>query len=136
MARCIFCMTKTGPFSTREHVLPESLGGGDWAVLPDGLLCDSCQNKFGSEIEQQALGDYPFSFLRTFLGIPTKKGKAPWFESWEGIIRAFVRSSMKPGSLPSQVKRQGNGGISKGKEWIWCHAVALKESRLTNGLIM
>jgi hypothetical protein len=95
MARCIFCMTKKGPFSTREHVLPESLGGGEWAVLPNGLLCDSCQNKFGSEIEQQALGDYPFSLLRTFLGIPTKKGKAPWFKSWEGIIRA----SLLPGTV-------------------------------------
>lgn len=95
MARCIFCMTKKGPFSTREHVLPESLGGGEWAVLPNGLLCDSCQNKFGSEIEQQALGDYPFSLLRTFLGIPTKKGKAPWFESWEGIIHA----SLLPGTV-------------------------------------
>jgi hypothetical protein len=86
MARCIFCMTEGGPFSTREHILPESLGGGEWAILPDGLLCDACQNKLGSKIEQQALGDYPFSFLRAFLGIPTKKGRAPWFESWEGMI--------------------------------------------------
>jgi hypothetical protein len=85
---CIFCRTETGPFTTREHVLPESLGGGEWAVLPDGIFCDTCQNRFGSEIEQQALGDYPFSVFRTFLGIPTKKGKAPWFKSWEGVIRA------------------------------------------------
>ena len=95
MARCVFCRTTSGPFSTREHVLPESLGGGNSAVLPDGLFCDSCQNKFGSEIEQQALGDYPFSFFRVFLGIPTKKGKPPWFESWEGIIRA----SLQPGTI-------------------------------------
>ena len=95
MARCVFCRTTSGPFSTREHVLPESLGGGNWAVLPDGLFCDSCQNKFGSEIEQQALGDYPFSFFRVFQGIPTKKGKPPWLESWEGIVRA----SLQPGTI-------------------------------------
>jgi hypothetical protein len=95
MARCAFCKSTSGPFTTREHVLPESLGGGDWAVLPEGLFCDSCQNRFGSEIEQQALGDYPFCFLRVFLGIPTKKGKAPWFKSWEGTIRA----SLRPGTL-------------------------------------
>jgi hypothetical protein len=95
MARCIFCKSTSGPFSTREHVLPESLGGGDWAVLPDGLFCDSCQNRFGSEIEQQALGDYPFSFFRVFTGIPTKKGKPPWFKCWEGIIRA----SIQPGTF-------------------------------------
>jgi hypothetical protein len=91
MARCVFCNTTSGLFSTREHVLPEALGGGDWAILPDGLFCDSCQNKFGSEIEQQALGDYPFSFFRVFLAIPTKKRKSPWFDSSEGIIRASLR---------------------------------------------
>jgi hypothetical protein len=93
MARCIFCKDSAGRFGTREHILPESLGGGDWSVLPGGLYCDACQNRFGSEIEQQALGDYPFSFLRVFLGIPTKKDKGPWFKSWEGQVRA----SLHPG---------------------------------------
>ena len=91
MPSCIFCKSETAKFTTREHILPESLGGGDWAVLPDGLYCDECQNRFGSEIEQQALGDYPFSFLRVFLGIPTKKRTAPWFTSWEGTIRASLQ---------------------------------------------
>lgn len=95
MKKCIFCKSETGTFSTREHILPESLGGGDWAILPDGLLCDECQNRFGSSIEQQALADYPFSFFRVFLSIPTKKGKAPWFNSWEGTIKA----SLQPGSI-------------------------------------
>jgi hypothetical protein len=95
MGRCIFCCDTKGEFTTREHILPESLGGGDWAVLPDGLFCNACQNRFGSEIEQQALGDYPFSFFRVFLGIPTKKGKAPWFNSWEGTIRA----ALQPGTF-------------------------------------
>jgi hypothetical protein len=90
MPKCIFCKSDAGGFSTREHILPESLGGGYWALLPDGLFCDGCQNRFGSEIEQQALADYPFSFLRVFLGIPTKKRKAPWFESWEGKVRAAL----------------------------------------------
>lgn len=95
MPRCVFCRSDSAQFTTREHILPESLGGGDWAVLPKGLLCDECQNQFGSEIEQQALGDYPFSFFRVFLGIPTKKSKAPWFKNWEGTIRA----SLQPGTL-------------------------------------
>lgn len=95
MARCIFCTSSSAQFTTREHILPEALGGGDWAILADGLYCDDCQNRFGSEIEQQALDDYPFSFFRVFLGIPTKKRKAPWFKSWEGIIRA----SLRPGAF-------------------------------------
>ncbi len=95
MKRCIFCRQTNNPFTTVEHILPESIGGGDWATLPEGLFCDVCQNRFGSEIEQQAIGDYPFSFFRTFLGIPTKKGKAPWFNSWEGVVRA----SLSPGTF-------------------------------------
>src|ERR1051325_796792 len=88
MLRCIFCKSETNDFTTREHILPESLGGGDWALLNDGLLCNVCQNRFGSDVEQKALGDYPFSFFRVFLGVPTKKHKAPWFDCWEGELRA------------------------------------------------
>ncbi len=84
--QCIFCKSTIGPFNTREHILPESLGGADWAILPEGLFCDQCQNRFGSSIEQQALADYPFSLFRVLLGIPTKKGKSPWLKSWEGRI--------------------------------------------------
>jgi hypothetical protein len=95
MPQCIFCKSETGPFTTREHILPESMGGRDWALLHEGLFCDRCQNRFGSEIEQQALADYPFSFFRVFLGIPTKKGKAPWLKSWEGTLRA----GLSPGQI-------------------------------------
>lgn len=91
MERCVFCKSTTGTFATHEHILPESLGGGGWAILPQGLLCDQCQNRFGSSIEQQALADYPFSLFRVLLGIPTKKGKPPWFESWEGVVRASLQ---------------------------------------------
>lgn len=87
LPRCIFCKSTEAPFTTREHILPESLGGKDWALLPGGMFCDTCQNLFGSHVEQLALGDYPFSFLRVLLGIPTKKGKAPWVSTGEGILR-------------------------------------------------
>lgn len=88
MHKCVFCKSTVGPFKTREHILPESLGGGEWAILPDGLFCDSCQNIFGSTIEQQALDDYPFIQLRVIQSIPTKKGKQPWLKFGEGIIIA------------------------------------------------
>lgn len=88
MPQCIFCKSESNSFTTREHIFPESLGGGEWAVLKNGLICDDCQNKFGSDVEQKALGDYPFSIFRVFLGVPTKKRKAPWFDSWEGELRA------------------------------------------------
>lgn len=87
MKKCIFCLTTNSTkFNTKEHILPESIGGDDWAILPAGLYCDDCQNKFGSSIEQQALADYPFINLRTLMGIPTKKKKMPWFKYWEGTL--------------------------------------------------
>jgi hypothetical protein len=92
LPQCIFCKTTHGPFNTREHILPESLGGGDWALLPADLFCDFCQNRFGSHVEQLALGDYPFSYLRVLLGIPTKKGKAPWVLTGEGTVRGSLLS--------------------------------------------
>ena len=85
--KCIFCLiTDNTKFNTKEHIIPESLGSGDWAILPKGLFCDKCQNIFGSSIEQQALSVYPLSNFRTLFGIPTKKGKAPWFSFWEGKL--------------------------------------------------
>lgn len=101
MPKCIFCLTTDDKlFNTVEHILPESIGGGDWAILPDGLYCDSCQNKFGSTIEQQALSDYPFQYLRTFLSIPTKKRKAPWMENFHGKFYAGGRPGLI-GIVPS-----------------------------------
>jgi hypothetical protein len=109
MIKCIFCLTtdKT-KFNTKEHILPESLGGGDWALLPDGLFCDDCQNKFGSRIEQQALADYPFVNMRTLLGIPTKKKKAPWFKYWEGTLHA--------GGVPGRIIYEPNDFFKKSFE--------------------
>lgn len=96
MNKCIFCLsTDKSKFNTKEHIFPESLGGDDWALLPDGLFCDECQNKFGSTIEQQALADYPFVLMRTLMGIPTKKNKTPWFRYPEG----FLYSAGEPGKI-------------------------------------
>jgi hypothetical protein len=91
--RCIFCLTEEGRFTTREHIVPESLSGGDWAILPSGYICDSCQNYFGAKVERKALADYPFAFLRVITGMPTKKRRAPRLDSWEGEIRAGPRPS-------------------------------------------
>ena len=96
MCKCIFCLiTDKSKFNTKEHIIPESLGGGDWAILPDGLFCDDCQNKFGSNIEQQALADYPLITMRTLIGIPTKKRKNPWFKYPEGQLH----SESQPGKI-------------------------------------
>jgi len=86
MAHCIFCDDTSGEFTTREHILPESLGGGDWAVLPDGLFCNACQNRFGSEIgimgtvtyygamSRPLMGDCPYYFNERLAAVPGSRG--------------------------------------------------------------
>lgn len=87
--KCIFCgTTDSSQFTTKEHIIPESLIGGTFALLPDGFYCDSCQNIFGSTIEQQALGDYPFINFRVLFSVPTKKKKAPWMKTIVGKMYA------------------------------------------------
>jgi hypothetical protein len=83
--RCIFCEAN-GPFLTRQHILPESLGGDDSFIMARRAVCDKCQNYFGAKIEAVSLNNYPFSQWRTFGGIRTKKGKVPFFDCFEGTF--------------------------------------------------
>ena len=68
--------------------MPESLGGKDWACLPSGLVCDSCNQYFGSKVEQEALQSFPFLPFRLLLGIPTKKKRLPEMNSTIGRLKA------------------------------------------------
>lgn len=112
MLQCIFCKSTTGPFNTKEHILPESLGGENWALLPDGLLCDACQNSFGSSVEQQALNCYPFNQLRILFRIPTKKSRLPWYKFNGGTIRASPSSK----TLEYEPSTPFIKGLKKGKK--------------------
>jgi hypothetical protein len=85
MDSCIFCRCSTTT-ATREHILPESLGGGDWACAPKGVVCSGCNQYFGSKVEPLALGSYPFLPWRVLLGMPTKKGKSPFIDVPEGRL--------------------------------------------------
>jgi hypothetical protein len=58
-------------------MLPESLGGDEWAVLPDGVICDDCNQFFGTKVERYALNSFPFLVYRLFFNIPTKKRRPP-----------------------------------------------------------
>jgi hypothetical protein len=92
---CILCKQTDGAFSTLEHAVPESLGGGSWSELPFGLVCDACQKYFGTKVERDALADHPFLLLRTLLALPTKKRKAPWLhDPFEGRLESGGRPGL------------------------------------------
>lgn len=72
---CIFCKFGSSAGKRVEHILPESLGGGDWASLPPGVVCDACNQYFGSKVERVAIKDYPLNIIRVYSGVITKKKK-------------------------------------------------------------
>lgn len=74
MKPCLFCQS-LGPYSTIEHIIPESLGNDD--LLLKGEVCDSCQNYFGQEVEHFVLNKTPIAFWKTWLGIKSKKRRVP-----------------------------------------------------------
>jgi hypothetical protein len=85
---CIFCKQDSRASRKVEHILPESLGGGDWACLPIGCVCDDCNQYFGSKIEQRAIACYPFNMTRILNGVVTKKKKMATLETYRGLLRA------------------------------------------------
>lgn len=74
MHSCLYCRSD-GPFSTKEHVIPESLGNDDLVLT--GEVCDACQRYFGKEVERYVLDKTPIAVWRVLLQIQTKKGKHP-----------------------------------------------------------
>lgn len=69
---CIFC-NGDGPFSSEEHIVPQSLGN-DLVILAPGWICDSCNN-ICSAFESRALSSSILGIERCRLGVITKKRK-------------------------------------------------------------
>ena len=86
--RCIFCGREAKGGRRVEHIIPESLGGGDWCVLPPGVVCDSCNQYFGSKVEGVATADYPLNVTRLMNGVITKKGKWATLPHYRGVLEA------------------------------------------------
>ena len=70
--KCLFCGTTQGPFESIEHPIPESMGNDD-TFLPKGFVCDSCNQYFGSKVEQPIMASPPFNVERVRASIKTKK---------------------------------------------------------------
>jgi len=73
---CLYCKTDTSRSTSREHIIPESLGNVDY-VLPPGWVCDKCNNYFSREIEKPFLASPYCQEARFFMTVPSKKGRVP-----------------------------------------------------------
>ena len=74
MHSCLYCRSD-GPFSTQEHLIPESLGNDELVLI--GEVCDACQRYFGKEVERYVPDKTPIAVWRVLLQIPTKKRHQP-----------------------------------------------------------
>jgi hypothetical protein len=74
MKPCLFCKSE-GPYSSVEHIIPESLGNDD--LILEGEVCDKCNSYFGQSVEQYVLDKTAIAFWRAFLRIKTKDGDEP-----------------------------------------------------------
>jgi hypothetical protein len=66
--KCIWCLEapSSTTFNSESHVLPECLGNEYQQVLPKGIVCDKCNNYFGTKLEPKLI-DEPI--LDTIVGI-------------------------------------------------------------------
>jgi len=75
--KCVFCKENSDSSISIEHIIPESLGNKK-AILPRGIVCDSCNNYFARKIEQELLNIPFYKSLRSRYGVESKKRKIPF----------------------------------------------------------
>lgn len=73
---CIFCKSRDRAFTSREHIVPESLGNTEH-MLPPGIVCDWCNNYFARKVEAPILNSAFFMQARHRAGIPNKRRNIP-----------------------------------------------------------
>jgi hypothetical protein len=78
---CIWCQRPQQKFS-REHLIPEALGGNEQVVLLDAV-CEPCNNRFGS-IDRALVKD--FEIVAWLNGVRGKRRKAPTVSSWAPLL--------------------------------------------------
>lgn len=74
--RCIFCKIASSNSRSREHIIPESLGNST-LILPQGIVCDKCNNYFSREVEKPFLESPAIRNLRFHQALESKKGRVP-----------------------------------------------------------
>ena len=82
MATCLYCGESDRPFTSEEHVIPESLGnkghgGQPPVVLPAGVVCDGCNHGTLSRLDETLIRHAPIALMRTLRGVTSKSGKLP-----------------------------------------------------------
>lgn len=73
---CMFCLQSDGPFKSREHIVPESLGNKEM-MLPPGYVCDRCNNGPLSQLDNALIRCPPVALIKTTRYIKSKRNRLP-----------------------------------------------------------
>lgn len=79
--RCVFCKDDSSRSTSKEHIIPESLGNTK-QVLPPGIVCDQCNNYFSRKVEGPVLNSEAIQLLRLEQAVPSKKKRIPSSVAW------------------------------------------------------
>jgi hypothetical protein len=109
---CLFCRKGDGGFRSREHTFAESLGNVE-LFLPNGIVCDRCNNGTLSALDQAICEFGPIKMRRTMLGISSKSGRVPITKMSEGTIECVEPGSLRFDSnskhaMLKEIERDGN----------------------------
>jgi hypothetical protein len=74
--RCVFCKTGSDSSVSVEHVIPESLGNTEH-VMPQGWVCDKCNNYLSREVEKPFLDSVYGRLSRFEMRVANKDGRIP-----------------------------------------------------------
>lgn len=96
MPTCLYCRQSSGPFTSEEHVIPESIGnqghgGKPPVVLPVGVVCDRCNHGKLAQLDHALIKYAPISLMRTISGVSSKRGKLPETKLGNATLRMFKK---------------------------------------------
>jgi len=97
---CLYCGESDRPFTSEEHVIPESLGnkghgGQSPVVLPAGVVCDGCNHGRLSRLDETLVKHAPIALMRTLKGVTSKSGKLPEAKFGNASLRMVERGRVR-----------------------------------------
>jgi hypothetical protein len=97
---CLYCGESDRPFTSEEHVIPESLGnkghgGQPPVVLPAGVVCDGCNHGRLSRLDETLVKHAPIALMRTLKGVTSKSGKLPEAKFGNATLRMVERGRVR-----------------------------------------
>ena len=114
---CLYCKESDGPFTSVEHVIPESLGnqglrGKPPIVLPKGVVCDKCNHGKLANLDYALIDFSPISLMRTRYGVRSKRGALPSTKLGNARLRSLAPGNIQiePGSSKNAFRYDGGKG--------------------------